>query len=73
MYYNSLRVVIIVNDDERVKMEVHLRNEQRVLNRKYENEGLTEEVLEKQIEINKLRHELDIPDESNEQYDGFVQ
>ncbi|WP_296796144.1 hypothetical protein [uncultured Methanobrevibacter sp.] len=62
-----------MNNDERVKMEVQLRNEQRVLNRKYEKEGLTDEILDKQIEINKRRHELDIADESKRVYGNFVQ
>lgn len=62
-----------MNSDERVKMEVQLRNEQRVLNRKYEKEGLTDEILDKQIEINKRRHELDIADESKRVYENFVQ
>ncbi len=62
-----------MNNDEKVKMEVHLRNEQRVLNRKYEKEGLTDEILDKQIEINKRRHELDIADESKCVYENFVQ
>lgn len=62
-----------MNNDEKVKMEVHLRNEQRVLNRKYEKEGLTDEILDKQIEINKRRHELDIADESKRVYENFVQ
>lgn len=62
-----------MNNDEKVKMEVHLRNEQRVLNRKYEKEGLTNEILDKQIEINKRRHELDIADESKRVYENFVQ
>ncbi|WP_295612146.1 hypothetical protein [uncultured Methanobrevibacter sp.] len=62
-----------MNNDERVKMEVQLRNEQRVLNRKYEKEGLTDEILDKQIEINKRRHELDIADESKRVYENFVQ
>ena len=29
---------------------------------KYEEEGLTTEILDKQIEINKKRNELDLPD-----------
>ena len=62
-----------MNNDEKVKMEVQLRNEQRVLNRKYEKEGLTDEILDKQIEINKRRHELDIADESKRVYENFVQ
>lgn len=35
--------------------------------------GLTDELLEKQVEINKKRHELDIPDKKEIIYDEFVQ
>ena len=58
---------------EKVKLEVHLRNQQRALNKKYAEEGLTDEVLDKQIEINRLRHEHDIADESKKVYGDFVQ
>ena len=41
----------------------------------YKKEGLTDEVLDKQIAINKKRHELDIVDEKEltESNKGFVQ
>lgn len=35
--------------------------------------GLTDELLEKQVEINEKRHELDIPDKKEIIYDEFVQ
>ena len=62
-----------MDDNERVKLEVHLRNQQRTLDKKYAEEGLTDEILDKQIELNKLRHEHDISDESKKVYKDFVQ
>ena len=35
--------------------------------------GLTDELLETQVEINEKRHELDIPDKKEIIYDEFVQ
>lgn len=53
--------------------KIQLKNKQRALNKQYVIEGLTDDVLEKQININRLRHELDIPDETNFIYENFVQ
>lgn len=49
-----------------------LIKEQEWLNDAYQLDGLTDEVLTKQVELNKLRNELDIPDE-DEIDGGFVQ
>ena len=46
LYLETLRLLV-----EQTKNEV-----------KYEEEGLTDEILDKQIEINKKRNELDLPD-----------
>lgn len=62
-----------MDDIERTKLEVQLRNQQRVLNKKYAEEGLTDEILDEQIKLNKLRHEYDITDESEKVYEDFVQ
>jgi len=58
---------------------IQLKNQKRVIkkkqneiNKEYESEGLTDVVLEKQVEVNKLRHEFDIPDEDH-LVDEFVQ
>lgn len=51
----------------------NLKREQEKLNKEYEKNGLTDEVLEKQIEINKKRNELDIPDETEFVNGEFVQ
>ena len=53
--------------------KIQLKNKQKALNRKYEREGLSDEVFIEQVEINKMRNELDIPDESKFVYDNFVQ
>ena len=63
-----------MDKDEKFKLIVNLRNEQRLLNRKYEREGLTDEVLDKQLELNKLRNEYDISDDLEEKlFEDFVQ
>ncbi|WP_458454204.1 hypothetical protein [Methanobrevibacter sp.] len=59
--------------DELFLKQVQLKNKQRALDKQYASEGLTDEVLEKQLEINRLRHELDIPDQTNFVYENFVQ
>lgn len=53
--------------------KTNLRNKQREVDKLYEKEGLTDEVLEKQIEINKERHKHDLPDENEFVYEKFVQ
>lgn len=52
---------------------IQIKNKQRIVDKKYEKEGLSDEVLEAQIEINKLRHEHDIPDSNNFVYEKYVQ
>jgi len=54
-------------------MEEHLAKKQKKLDKLYEEHGLTDEILDKQIEINKLRHAHDVVDKSNVVYDGYVQ
>lgn len=52
---------------------IQVKNKQKVINKQYEEEGLTEEVLEAQAEINAMRHEYDIVDESEVVYENYVQ
>lgn len=59
--------------DEMMIKKVNLRNRQRELNKQFEKEGLTEEVLIKQAEINSERHELDLVDEDELVFENFVQ
>ena len=58
---------------ERFLKQIQLKNKQRAIDKQYAKEGLSDEVLDAQIELNKLRHELDIPDESNFIFENFVQ
>ena len=51
-----------------------LKRQQEKLNKEYEQYGLTDEILEKQIELNTKRNKLNIPDETEViTDDGFVQ
>lgn len=52
---------------------IQLKNKQRVVDKKLEEEGLTDEVLDKQLEINKLRNESDIPDKNSIIHEEYVQ
>ena len=54
-------------------MEEHLAKKQKEVDELYEEHGLTDEVLDKQIAINKLRHAHDIPDESEMVHEDYVQ
>lgn len=51
----------------------NINRKQADLNKKYELYGLTDELLDKQVELNKKRHELDIRDKNNVIYEDFVQ
>ena len=53
--------------------EIHLNYQQRQVSRLYKSEGLTDRVLDKQVKINKKRHELNLPDRYEMQYKRFVQ
>ena len=51
-----------------------LKRQQEKLNKEYEQYGLTDEILEKQMELNAKRNKLNIPDETEIINDeGFVQ
>ena len=44
--------------------KISLSNKQKQINKMFEEEGLTDEILKKQIEVNKKRNEYDIHDPS---------
>lgn len=58
---------------KRYLKKIGLKNRQKRINKKYEKEGLTDEILQEQLEINKLRNELNIPDDNEKVYEDFVQ
>ena len=53
--------------------EIKLRNRQRYINKMFEEEGLTNRVLNEQIKINKKRNELNITDKSETIHKDYVQ
>ena len=57
---------------EKFIKKINLRNKQRIVNKKYREDGLTDEVLEMQVKINTERYLYDIPDDS-EVLDDFCQ
>lgn len=52
---------------------VQLNRKQSKINKLMEEDGFTDEVLEMQIELNGLRHELDISDKNNRIHERWVQ
>lgn len=61
--------------NEKFLQRVNLANRQKEINRMFEEEGLTDEILKRQIELNKERDRFDINDPSETVYvdeDGKV-
>lgn len=52
---------------------IQIKNKQRVVNKQYKEEGVTDEVFEKQLEINRLRNKHDISDSSKRINGKYVQ
>lgn len=52
---------------------LYLDYQQKQVSKLYKSEGLTSKVLNKQVAINKKRHELNLPDRYEMQYKRFVQ
>lgn len=53
--------------------KIQIKNKQRIVDKKYDEEGLTDEVLDAQLEINRLRHEHDISDPTKKLHENYVQ
>lgn len=52
---------------------IELKYKQKYIDKKYKKEGLSDKVLELQVQLNTERHELDITDETQKIYEDFVQ
>lgn len=52
---------------------IQIKNKQKAINKQFEKDGLTDELLEAQVKLNQERHKYDIPDESEFVYGEFVQ
>lgn len=68
-YYQELIVMLLDNFIKKIQV----KNKQRSIDKRYEKEGLSDALLEEQIEVNKIRNEFNIPDESKFIYEEFVQ
>ena len=60
-------------DSERFIKEINIRNRQKAIDRMFEEEGLTDEVLKKQLQLNREKHKEDIHDHNAETYREYVQ
>ncbi len=71
----KIRGNVMDSKNENFLQRVNLANRQKEINRMFEEEGLTDEILKKQIELNKERNRLDIHDPTETVYvdeDGKV-
>lgn len=62
----------MVSSEKFIK-KINFRNRQNEINRMFEEEGLTDEILMKQIRLNRERHDEDIHDTNKETYKEYVQ
>lgn len=58
---------------DRIQLMKKLDEQQKEINKEYEEKGLTDELLEKQIQINTTRHKENMPDTTKNIYKNFVQ
>ncbi len=63
--------------DELFIEDLKIRNKQKYINKMFEEEGLTDSILRQQLELNKKRNEMNIPDKSEivneDEKGGYVQ
>lgn len=55
------------------ELEKEFEKRQKAIDKKYEEEGLSDEVLDMQLELNKDRHENNISDPTKRIYKNYVQ
>lgn len=53
--------------------KIQLKNKQKQVDKLYARDGYTDEVFQKQLEINMKRNEHDIPDENEMIWEDYVQ
>lgn len=58
---------------DRIKLIRELDKKQEIVNQLYEEQGLTDEILDLQIEINTIRNRENITDQTETIYKNFVQ
>ena len=52
---------------------ISIKNKQREINKKFERNGLSTELLLEQLELNKKKNKLNISDDNNRTYENYVQ
>ena len=67
------KVVEEVDNEKDKIVEKELDAEQLIINKLYEDEGLTDDVLDMQVALNQKRNELDIPDRTQLNDEGWSQ
>ena len=68
--------MIMMNKVKRYIKNIQFKNKQRALEKEYKKEGggePSDELLEKQVELNQLRHKHNISDRSKRVHDNYVQ
>ena len=53
--------------------KIQLKNKQRHIDKTLAKQGLTDELLLEQVELNRLRNKYNISDESTKTYEDYVQ
>ena len=62
-----------MNKFQKIYKKIILDYQQQKINKQYSKEGLTDDVLKKQVEVNTLRNKYNISDDSKKIYKNFVQ
>ena len=63
----------MMNKTKKFLKIIQLKNKQKACDKLYESECLTDDVLKRQVEINTMRHELDIADSTECDESGYCQ
>lgn len=69
----KLKALFKKEEYNKKEIEDILREEQEAINKLYEEKGLTDEVLDRQVALNQKRNELDISDPTKRIWENFVQ
>lgn len=71
--FEKIKNIFKKEDEDVVKIAQELDERQKIINEKYEKEGLTDEVLDLQIKLNQDRNKHNISDPTKRIYENFVQ
>ena len=63
----------MINKIKKIIYKPLINRQQTQLNKQYAVDGLTEEILEKQIQLNIKRHQLNITDKTEHLHEEYVQ